>query len=270
MPANIKGAPTGSLEKAKRARCEGKGELKSEQKSVKRSNVKPLQARNANIPGPIYSPVPCYPRLQRGGASRSEVLPTYQASQKPVGLTLGTNGGWREWTNSASQERSPTRQGCGGQRDQNKKNLWNNENKDPSNNADHEQWNNENKNPGNDKNKDLWSDENKPCFPSSYSAGGYATGCCQCTNSKAAHEKSLPFYMNFLSAPMFCPFQAMHKCRHISESNWENCHIKNGSDKEKTCFNAGPLKYQNEGNKLIIIRENPAIPSNFSFNFPKC
>ena len=260
----MKGSSTfdsSNLERVKRARCGG-DDSSLEEKCVIRSNdnkVKPLQSRNMNIlPSPIYSPVPCYPRIQGDGASRPEVV-SPASSNSASKLNLGSTGGWREWTNSASQERSPTRQGCGGQSNRNKKNLWNNENKDQSNDADHEQWNNENKILGNDKNMNLWSNENKPCFPSAYSAGGCATGCCQCTNSKAAHEKSMPFYMNFLSAPMFCPFQAMHKCRHISGSNWENCHIKNGSDKETTCFNAGPLKYQNEGNKLTI-EENPAIP----------
>ena len=241
MPANIKGAPTGSLEKAKRARCEGKGEMKSEQKSVK-----PLQARNANIPGPIYSPVPRYPRLQRDGASRSEVMPTYQASQKPIGLTLGTNGGWREWTKSSSQKQRIPSQTC--EVENENKNVQC-ENTNPPNSNTNERKHFEAPSFGCVSCAKETMSSSRHCYPHAYPS---CRGGCSCAlKTSLAHENNMPnFFTNYLQGRTFCPLQGMQNLPEYHAESGRGC-MCNGITKE-ACI-AGPLQYQNEGNIAIYI-----------------
>ena len=220
--------------------------MKSEQKSVKRSNVKPLQARNANIPGPIYSPVPCYPRVQRDGASRSEVMPTYQASQKPIALTLGTNGGWREWTKSSSQQQRIPRQTC--EVEYVNKNMQC-ENINPSNSNTNERKHFEA--PSFDCvscAKETMS-SSRHCYPYAYPP---CRGGCSCAlKTTLAHENNMPsFFMNFLQGRTFCPLQGMQNPPKYHAEGHRGC-MCNGSTKE-ACI-AGPLQYQNEGIIAIYI-----------------
>eukprot|EP01018_Ginkgo_biloba_P002460 Gb_38482 [translate_table: standard] len=70
---------------------------------TKRSALKPLQPRCTNIGGAVYNPVPVYPRE---GSSMPMPDMTIPPPRVPTSLTLGTSGGWREWTTADSNRAS--------------------------------------------------------------------------------------------------------------------------------------------------------------------
>lgn len=92
-----------SVPKAKRGRPSTKDAFESLQplNGVKGSSVlKPLQPKAPNVAGAVYNPVPVYPR--EGSAIPMPGM-AVSAPGVPTSLTLGTSGGWREWTTADSQ-----------------------------------------------------------------------------------------------------------------------------------------------------------------------
>ncbi|KAI5063157.1 hypothetical protein GOP47_0021704 [Adiantum capillus-veneris] len=229
--ANIKATGSAYLERPKRVRSDMK-DVGTEQKVAKKLNVKPLQCRNVNIPGPIYNPVPCYPQVRIEGGSCPELLSSSRTNSttasKPIGLTLGSAGGWREWTNSGSQQLNPHRS-CSPRCTS----------KDPP------AANDENKCPASLMSESTSCRQGLPClsrnccsgmFPSSYAFGRG----CPCA-PKAESCMSCP--INFLPSPMYCPFQSAHQQQEADMgAHHHHCsHVKG----HNACF-AAPLQYQNE------------------------
>ncbi|XP_057844364.2 uncharacterized protein LOC131053739 isoform X1 [Cryptomeria japonica] len=74
-----------------------------------RTTLKPLQPRSSdlNAGGAIYNPVALYPR-ERQGSSVPVPVPNVAVSapRVPTSLTLGTSGGWREWSTTDSHRAS--------------------------------------------------------------------------------------------------------------------------------------------------------------------
>ncbi|MCO5550758.1 hypothetical protein L7F22_004249 [Adiantum nelumboides] len=227
--ANIKATASTCLERPKRARSDAKdGGI--DQKSTRKLHVKPLQCRNVNIPGPIYNPVPCYPQVRTEAGSCPEVLSSSKTASitasKPIGLTLGNAGGWREWTNSGSQQLNPHRD-C----------TPHTTIKDPS---DHD----ENRCPAFISESSTCR-QGQPCSSRNCCSGMFPSSCvlgrgCLCA-PKA--ESCMPCPINFLPSPMFCPFQTMHQHQDVDKgAHLHDCSHAKGHN---ACF-AAPLQYQNE------------------------
>jgi hypothetical protein len=233
--ANLNGGSVESLERAKRARCEGKLSMKSEEKFVKRSELKPLQARNTNIPAPIYSPIPCYPRIQKDGPSETG---SHRTSEKPISLTFSTIGGWKEWTSSSSSEQKFPAQTC--------VEAYKNKNVQC-----------ENTNPVKD---DIYKNEHveessidnlgsaketmcslKHCHPHGYPPGKGGCPCVYITTS--LHEKCLPsFFINLFQGKMLCSTKDLQYPPKCHAEGYNGCMSKN----------EGPLQYENEGVLLLL------------------
>ncbi|KAH9300706.1 hypothetical protein KI387_012289, partial [Taxus chinensis] len=95
--------------KTKRGRPFNKESLEAPAKRC--STLKPLQSRciNVNAGGAVYNPVALYPR-QRQASPIPVPVPVpdmaVSAPKLPTSLTLGTCGGWREWTTTDSRKSS--------------------------------------------------------------------------------------------------------------------------------------------------------------------
>ncbi|KAH7307017.1 hypothetical protein KP509_22G042300 [Ceratopteris richardii] len=233
--ANIKATASNFPEKSKRVRYEEKHQW-AEQKTIRKANVKPLQSRDVNIPGPIYNPIPCYQQVRMDWGSCTEVLSsskTNSAASKRIGLNLGNAGGWREWTNAGSQQQSSPHREC--------------ESQCGSKNVSAQD---ENKCPLNLMSESTGHRPLSQSLPSSRSCCNgmlplpcaFGSGGCPCAPKM---DGCMPFPVNFIPGPLFCPFQVMHQ-QHQSHGNdaeaIHNCsHMKSCN----ACF-VSPLQYQNE------------------------
>ncbi|KAH7425259.1 hypothetical protein KP509_11G046800 [Ceratopteris richardii] len=232
--ANVKATGLTCSVRSKRVHCYEKAS-QTEHDSAKRVHIRPLQCRDVNIPGPIYSPIPGYPQVRMNHGSCLEAFSPCKENSpasKPVGPSLRNAGGWREWTSNSDVQQKPNfdcecRSQCLA-----KNLLFQDESKGPEKLT---------------RGAACGPAAQPSCLPRNCCSGMFPSSCmfgsCPCTSKP---ESCLPFPMNLIPNPMFCPFQTMNHQDQFQDADKEaGSHCCNLMKGYNACITA-PLQYQNE------------------------